>query len=132
MSDKMMDLVARRFRLLGEPVRLRLLEALEAGELTVNELVERTEASQSNVSKHLSMLYDGGLVGRRREGTSVVYFIADPMVLRLCALVCKGAEKTAREHIGVLMAGLEAAGPVRTRRKAGDVVRRVKTARSAR
>ena len=102
MSDRMVELVARRFRLLGEPVRLRLLQALEKGELTVNEIVVRSGASQSNVSKHLAALYDGGLVGRRREGISVVYFVADPMIFKLCALVCAGATESVRSEMTAL------------------------------
>jgi DNA-binding transcriptional ArsR family regulator len=102
MSDRMMELVAKRFRLLGEPMRLRMLQALERGELTVNEIVERSGATQSNVSKHLAVLYEGGLVGRRREGTSVVYFIADPVIFKLCELVCHGAKRSAQAEMAAL------------------------------
>ena len=87
MSDKMMELVARRFRTLGEPFRLRLLQQLQQGEKTVGELVEALDAGQPNISKHLGILYDAGLVGRRREGNSMVYGISDPMVFALCDLV---------------------------------------------
>ena len=80
----MRELVARRFRLLGEPFRLRILQLLENREITVNEIVDALKANQSNVSKHLGLLYDGGLVGRRREGTSTYYFISDPVVMQLC------------------------------------------------
>ena len=89
MSDKMMELIARRFRTLGEPCRLRLIQQLEKGERSVGELVEALDGNQSNVSKHLQVLYDAGLVSRRREGTSVLYVIGDPMVLKLCELVCR-------------------------------------------
>jgi DNA-binding transcriptional ArsR family regulator len=92
----MLELVAKRFRLLGEPIRLRILQALESGERTVNEIVEALEANQSNVSKHLGILYDGGLVGKRREGTSVCYFIADPVVFKLCELVCRSTADEVR------------------------------------
>lgn len=98
MSDKMCDLVARRFRTLGEPYRLRILQALEAGERSVGELVEELEGNQPNVSRHLQILTDAGLIGRRREGTSIFYAISDPMVFKLCALVCSSeAEKSRRE-----------------------------------
>lgn len=98
MSDKMMDLVARRFRTLGEPYRLRILQQLETGERTVGELVEALDGNQPNVSKHLQILHDAGLVSRRREGTSIVYAISDPMVFELCALVCRTeAERAERE-----------------------------------
>jgi DNA-binding transcriptional ArsR family regulator len=98
MSDKMMELIARRFRTLGEPFRLRILQELESGERTVGELVERLEGGQPNVSKHLAILHDAGLISRRREGTSIVYAIGDPMVFKLCELVCRSeAKKNLRE-----------------------------------
>ena len=98
MSDKMLDLVARRLRTLGEPYRLRILQQLEAGETSVGELVAALDGNQPNVSKHLQILSDAGLIGRRREGTSIFYSISDPMVFNLCALVCSSeAEKSRRE-----------------------------------
>ena len=98
MSDKMLDLVARRFRTLGEPYRLRILQVLEEGERSVGELVAALDGNQPNVSKHLQILFDAGLLGRRREGTTIFYAISDPMVFKLCALVCTSeAEKSRRE-----------------------------------
>ena len=97
MSDKMLDLVARRFRTLGEPYRLRILQELEAAEKSVGELVAALKGNQPNISKHLQVLFDAGLIGRRREGTSIFYAISDPMVFKLCALVCSSeAEKSRR------------------------------------
>lgn len=96
-SDKIIALIARRFRMLGEPFRLRLLQVLESGEKTVGEMVVALEGNQPNVSKHLQMLYDCGIVSRRREGTSVYYGIADPVIFRLCDLVCRSAAEKARE-----------------------------------
>ena len=83
-----MALVARRFRILGEPYRLRILQQLQKGECSVGDLVATLEGNQPNVSKHLQVLNDAGLVGRRRQGTSILYAISDPMVLKLCDLVC--------------------------------------------
>jgi len=98
MSEKMLDLVARRFRTLGEPYRLRILQVLEAGEQSVGELVGALDGNQPNISKHLQVLFDAGLISRRREGTSIFYSISDPMVFKLCALVCGSeAEKSRRE-----------------------------------
>ena len=95
----MLDLVARRFRTLGEPYRLRLLQELETGEKSVGELVAALEGNQPNISKHLQVLFDAGLIGRRREGTSIFYAISDPMVFKLCALVCSSeAEKSRRDY----------------------------------
>ena len=95
----MLDLVARRFRTLGEPYRLRILQELEAGEKSVGELVAALDGNQPNISKHLQILFDAGLIGRRREGTSVLYEISDPMVLKLCALVCSSETAKSRREL---------------------------------
>lgn len=97
-SDKMLALIARRFRLLGEPYRLRILQMLESQERTVGNIVRLLDGNQPNVSKHLQMLHDGGLVSRRREGTSIYYGIADPMVIQLCEIVCRSTAERAREE----------------------------------
>ncbi len=98
MSEKMLDLIARRFRMLGEPYRLRILQELEAGERAVGELVAALDGNQSNVSKHLQILHDARLVSRRRDGVSIVYAISDPMVFHLCELMCRSeAQKSKRE-----------------------------------
>lgn len=87
------DLVAERFRTLGEPTRLILLDQLRRGqERSVNELVEATGAGQANVSKHLQILLAAGFVSRRKDGTTVYYRLADPTVFQLCDLVCGRAE----------------------------------------
>ena len=91
-----MEAVARRFKVLGEPQRLRLLQSLEAGEKTVNQLVAALGAHQPNISRHLQALFDAGLVARRRSGASVTYSVADPMVFRLCELVCANVVEQAR------------------------------------
>jgi DNA-binding transcriptional ArsR family regulator len=100
----MVDAVARRFRLLGEPVRLRLLQLLESGELTVNELAGKLEGNQANISRHLTALHDGGLLKRRPDGTSVYYSIADPVVFQLCELVCKSTREQMRTQLGAFSA----------------------------
>ena len=83
-----LELVAARFRMLAEPMRLRLLNELRDSEKTVTALVEATGAGQANVSKHLSLMADAGMVGRRKEGLNVFYFIADESLFELCDLVC--------------------------------------------
>lgn len=97
LSDRMIDLVARRFRALGEPSRLRILQTLEPGERSVNEIQEAVGSTQSNVSRHLTALHDAGLVAKRRDGNLVMYSIADPMVFELCAVVCNNAARKAKE-----------------------------------
>jgi len=88
MNENNLAMVAERFRILGDPSRLRLLQALSEGESTVADLTDRCATSQANVSKHLSILLRGGFVARRKEGLHVHYRVADPSVFRLCDLVC--------------------------------------------
>jgi DNA-binding transcriptional ArsR family regulator len=88
LSREALELVARRFRTLGDATRLALLQGLFEGERTVQELCELTQASQANVSKHLALLHDQGLVARRRDGLFTYYRIADHTLERLCRVVC--------------------------------------------
>ncbi|HEX5131441.1 MAG TPA: metalloregulator ArsR/SmtB family transcription factor [Candidatus Krumholzibacteria bacterium] len=83
-----MDLVAARFRVLGDPLRLQLLHLLGDGEMSVGALVEASGASQANVSKHLQILLRAGLLQRRKEGLLAFYKIIDPSIFQLCDLVC--------------------------------------------
>jgi len=80
--------IAKRFRAMGEPSRLRILQGLMLGEKSVSVLVEETGLTQSNTSRHLQALFEASLVGRRKVGLEVIYFIADPMLERLCELMC--------------------------------------------
>lgn len=96
LPDEIVELIARRFRVIGEPMRIRLLDRLREGEASVNELTEALGASQQNVSKHLSVLSDVGIVGRRKEGTRVYYRIADEGVLALCEQVCGSLQRQLR------------------------------------
>jgi ArsR family transcriptional regulator, cadmium/lead-responsive transcriptional repressor len=81
------DLVAKYFRGLGDPTRVRILELLqEHGELPVGELVQRLGQSQPKVSNHLACLRWCGFVETRREHPSVYYRIADARVAQLLAL----------------------------------------------
>jgi DNA-binding transcriptional ArsR family regulator len=88
LPDPVVELVARRFRVLGEPMRIRILDRLRDGGATVQELADALSASQQNVSKHLNILLDAGIATRRKEGTSAVYAIADQNVYALCENVC--------------------------------------------
>lgn len=92
-ADPMIEAIAMRFRLLGDPLRLKLMAALAGGERSVSELVELTGAGQPNVSKHLAALAQGGLIGRRKSGAVALYSIADPFVLKLCDVVCAGIQE---------------------------------------
>ena len=87
------ELIARRFRALADPTRLRVLDILRhREEASVGELTEALGSSQQNVSKHLAALQAEGFVSRRKRGTSSLYRIADPAVLELCDRVCAGIE----------------------------------------
>lgn len=91
--------VAERFKALSEPARLRMLETLRRGELTVSQLVDATGFGQANVSKHLQLLLGAGLVARRKEGLFAYYSLADAEVLALCAIMCDRIERQAEaEH----------------------------------
>ncbi len=90
LHEDALELVAARFRSLGDASRLRLLNLLMPGERSVQELVTESGLSQTNVSRHLGLLRREGLVGRSREGNRAFYHIADPSVEQLCRIVCGG------------------------------------------
>lgn len=88
-----LELVAQRFRVLGEAARLQLLQELFAGEATVQDLCRRTGLAQANVSKHLGLMADQGLVARRKDGLFVRYRIVDPGLQELCDHVCRSLSR---------------------------------------
>lgn len=98
MSDQALELVAARFRVLGEASRLKLLRALEPGERNVSQLVEATGLTQANVSRHLQTLTDAGILGRRKEGLNVIYCIADLTIFDLCKHVCGSLQERFAAH----------------------------------
>jgi ArsR family transcriptional regulator len=100
-----MEIVARRFAALAEPMRLRLIQALLGGEKNVTELVEATGATQANVSRHLQTLIAAHILSRRKEGLQVFYRVSDPTIPKLCDLVCGSLEKALSRQAGHLGAG---------------------------
>jgi DNA-binding transcriptional ArsR family regulator len=104
LPEPLIGLIAQRFRVLGEPMRIRLLDELREGPATVSELQERLGASQQNVSKHLGVLLNAQLVTRAKQGTSSRYEIADPSVFELCDLVCGNLRRQAADLASVLAA----------------------------
>lgn len=90
LSPKGLERVAQRFALLADPSRLALLQELLQGECSVGELAERVGQTQANVSRHLGLLSDDGLLQRRKQGVYCYYSVADPSVAELCELVCAG------------------------------------------
>ena len=103
--DDLAELIARRFRAIGEPMRVRILDLLRDGELSVNALAERLDAGQQNVSKHLSVLAETGIVARRKEGNHVYYRVADEGVFALCEQVC-GSLQSQLSTLAALVGGL--------------------------
>lgn len=88
LPDEALTQVANYFQVLAEPTRLRLLNHLREGERSVGELAEMTGSSTANVSRHLAMLTQHGLLRRESRGNSALYSIADPSIYALCDLVC--------------------------------------------
>jgi ArsR family transcriptional regulator len=102
LTQEALDLIAARFRVLAEPMRLRILHTLGSEEMTVGDLVQATEAGQANVSKHLAVLADARLVSRRKEGLKVYYRVADQTTFVLCDAVCSSlGDKLSAEHEAV-------------------------------
>lgn len=102
LTDEAMIMIARRFRVLGEPTRIHLLHSLYDGEKNVSVLVTASHSSQTNVSRHLQTLADAGIVGRRRAGAQVFYSITDRTIFELCDLVCRSLELQHTTRAGLL------------------------------
>ena len=88
LPEELAALIARRFRALSEPLRIRIIDLLRDGERSVNALAEQLGAGQQNVSKHLAVLVESGMLARRKDGIHVYYRIADEGVFALCDQVC--------------------------------------------
>jgi DNA-binding transcriptional ArsR family regulator len=102
--------MAARFRALGDPTRLNILERLFRSPASVGEVLEYVGGTQANVSKHLAVLRSRGLVGRRKQGNHIVYSIADPSLERICSVVCAALGRDARAEV-------EALAPRKARRR---------------
>jgi DNA-binding transcriptional ArsR family regulator len=97
LPEPLVELIAQRFRVLGEPMRIRILDALRDGPRTVNELTDALGGTQQNVSKHLGVLAQAGIVGRERDGNHVRCSIADASIFELCDIVCGGLRRQASD-----------------------------------
>lgn len=97
-----LEAVAELFSVLSEGSRLRVLQALQRGPLSVGELVESTGMKQANVSKQLGLLLNAGVISRRQEGNRAIYSIAMPLVFELCETVCRGMAKQAAARAAAL------------------------------
>ena len=105
MTPGLLAAIAERFKVLGEPARLQILQTLRRGERTVSELVDETGMGQANVSKHLQQLLARGFVIRRKEGLYAWYRLADQDVFRLCDIMCGGLERDVAARRKLLAAG---------------------------
>jgi DNA-binding transcriptional ArsR family regulator len=94
LSDAVLGLVARRLQLLSDPLRIRLLLALQDGEASVQELADVLGTEHRNASRSLNALYRDGVLTRRREGKRVLYSVADYTASRL---ISQAAESVAAQ-----------------------------------
>ena len=94
--------VAELFAVLSEGSRLRILQDLQSGPLSVGDLVERSGLKQANVSKQLGLLLSAGIIGRRQDGNRAIYSIKLPLVFELCELVCRGVAQQAADRAAAL------------------------------
>lgn len=101
LSTEALHLIAERFKLLSEPIRLQILHALQEGEKSVNDLTDAVETSQPNVSKHLKMLQLNGILNRRQLGNTVYYSIADESIFTLCDTVCGSLEEKLKSQADI-------------------------------
>ena len=123
-DDALFAQVGERFKALGEPARLRILDALRRGPLSVGELVEATGLNQANASKHLQLLHRLGFILRSKQGLFVRYSLADGDVFRLCDVMCgRIAQQSVRAALPSRPSRPRRSPAVRPRRRRGPGVR---------
>lgn len=103
--NSLAELIAQRFRVMGEPTRIRILDRLREGEASVQDLTRALGSSQQNVSKHLGVLAQAGIVGRRREGNLSLHRIVDDSVFALCEQVCGSLQRQLAQLNAVVSGG---------------------------
>jgi ArsR family transcriptional regulator len=87
LTTEELDRIAGRFKVLGEPMRLRILQAVCKEPRNVTDIVAAVGSTQANVSKHLALLTAGGVLARRKNGQCVYYAVKDKLAVKLCELV---------------------------------------------
>ena len=122
LSPDALEFVAARFRALGDPSRLRVLNVLMTGAYSVQELVDATGLSQTATSRQLAVLRAARIVDRRVQGKNAIYRVVDPSVARLCQIVCAGLEQRLADDLRVM--ARPALAPATARRPALRVARR--------
>jgi len=98
LSEGALEMIAARFRVLGETSRLKLIQALQSGEKNVSELMRDSRLNQANVSRHLQTLTEAGILSRRKDGLKVFYGIADRGIFKLCEHVCGSLQRRLAQH----------------------------------
>ena len=106
LSAPALALVAARFRALGDPSRLRIVNRLMNGELGVQDLMRETGLSQTNLSRHLGILRQAGIVERRSDGNRAFYRIGDPTLVEVCQIMCGSLA----DQLALDLEGFEGAG----------------------
>ncbi|MCB0272028.1 MAG: winged helix-turn-helix transcriptional regulator [Bdellovibrionales bacterium] len=99
MNQEMIQQVSARFKILSDPSRLRIVQILMDGEKNVGQIVDQMNCSQPNVSKHLQVLYQSGLVTKSKDGNQILYAILDPSVYKLCDVMCKAVLEDAQKQV---------------------------------
>lgn len=102
-NENLLDLIAKRFKALGERSRLKLLFCLLSKEKTVTELVQDSGLSQANVSRHLQMLVNAGILSRRKDRLNVYYKICDDCIPKLCDIMCGSIKKKLRSDAKIFV-----------------------------
>ena len=98
--EELLVLMAEKFRMLSDPTRLAILRALMLkGEMTVSEVVATTGQSVANMSKHLKQLATAGLLARRKDGSFVKYQLEDPVVEKICELLCDSLRRDLEQQL---------------------------------
>ncbi len=87
LTDEELGQVAGRFKMLGEPMRLKILQSVCKQPRTVNDIVAATGSTQANISKHLALLAAAGILKRKKEGQCVYYGVKDQLAVKMCELV---------------------------------------------
>ncbi len=101
MDDLQLEKVAEMFRVFSEKTRLAIIQELKGGRLSVNEVVERLETSQANISKQLKLLYDSGIVTRDRKGNQIFYGMNGGFPFEVCKLVCNRLNEQTAMRAGI-------------------------------
>ncbi len=97
LSGTMVSRIAGRGRALGEPTRVRILDVLTRGELTVGHIADAIGSQQSTASKHLQVLFNAGLVNRRRSASAVIYSLASPHIVECIRLLGLSSSSQTRQ-----------------------------------